>query len=238
MNNHVIETVNLTKTYPGIVPVTVLRGIDLTVKAGELAAIVGASGSGKSTLLNMLGALDRPTEGKIFIDGTDISTLNNDDVAHLRNKTIGFVFQFHYLLAEFSALENALFPSMIGRGKIIKEDRERMAQILTDMGLGKRLNNRPAELSGGEQQRIAIARALSNSPKIVLADEPTGNLDTQNTQMIFNILRDLNLKYNITFLLVTHDQNLAKQMNRIITIKDGEILHDRDLTHTGQIIED
>ena len=226
MNKYLIETVKLTKTYPGIVPVTVLKGIDLMVKEGELAAIVGASGSGKSTLLNMLGALDRPTEGKIFIDGIDIGTLNNNDAAYLRNKTIGFIFQFHYLLAEFTALENALFPSMINRGKIMKEDRERMAQVLTDMGLGKRLKNKPSELSGGEQQRVAIARALSNSPKIVLADEPTGNLDTQNTQMIFNILRDLNIKYNITFLLVTHDKHLAKQMNRIITIKDGEIVDD------------
>jgi lipoprotein-releasing system ATP-binding protein len=226
MDKPVIETIKLTKTYPGIVPVTVLKGIDLTVKEGELTAIVGASGSGKSTLLNMLGALDRPTEGKIFIDCVDINTLNDNSLADLRNKKIGFIFQFHYLLAEFTALENALFPSMINRGRILEEDRERTAKLLTDMGLGKRLKNKPSELSGGEQQRVAIARALSNSPKIILADEPTGNLDTQNTQLIFNLLRDLNLKYNITFLLVTHDQNLAKQMNRIITIKDGEIVND------------
>lgn len=226
MKKPIVKLTKLSKTYKGVVPVKVIKEIDLEIYEGEFTAIVGPSGSGKSTLLNLLGALDRPTGGQILIDDTDINTLDEADLANLRNNKIGFIFQFHYLLPEFSALENAMMPCMIRKGRAFPEDRERMKKLLTDIGLGHRLNNRPSALSGGEQQRVAIVRSLANSPKIILADEPTGNLDRENSRLIFDTLRDLNKKFNTTFLLVTHDPELAKQTDRVISIVDGKIAND------------
>ena len=226
MSKSVVKLINLTKTYEGAVPVKVIKGINLEISEGEFTSIVGPSGSGKSTLLNLLGTLDRPTEGQILIDNKDVNTLDEGGLATLRNNKIGFIFQFHYLLPEFSALENAMMPCMIKKGKAFPEDRKRMKQLLIDIGLGDRLNNRPSALSGGEQQRVAIVRSLANSPKMILADEPTGNLDTENSQLIFNTLRDLNKKFNTTFLIVTHDPELAKQTDRVIKIVDGKIASD------------
>ncbi len=223
-NGHpAVETVNLRKTYFGAVPVQVLRGIDLHVGSGEFVCVLGQSGSGKSTLLNCLGALDRPTEGTVRINGQDLSELDDDELARFRNRTVGFIFQFHYLQDEFTCLENALMPVSITKGTPDDEDVERVQGLLERVGLGERLGNRPPQLSGGEQQRTAIVRALANQPRLVLADEPTGNLDSRSSAQVFSLMREINQETGVAFVMVTHDDRLASQGDRILRIEDGVI---------------
>jgi len=201
----------------------VLKGVDITIRQGEIASIVGPSGSGKSTLLHILGTLDAPDKGTLSIDGAQINFLNDRQVAAFRNKHIGFVFQFHHLLPEFSALENVSIPGWIA-GRKKKEVHDRAIHLLKTLGLGDRINNKPNELSGGEQQRVAVARALINSPKIVFADEPTGNLDSANARELHQLFFDLRKELNQTFLIVTHNEELAQMSDRILHMKDGKII--------------
>lgn len=201
--------------------VEVLKGIDLTFARGEKAAIVGASGVGKTTLLHILGTLDRPTSGKVLYGGKDIFSLNEKELAFFRNREIGFVFQFHHLLPEFNALENTMMPCLI-QGVPKKEATLRAEAILTLVGLKDRLVHKPGELSGGEQQRVAVARALVLEPKVLMADEPTGNLDSKTGESVFTLLQELNRIKNVTLLVVTHNPNLAAQMPRQIILTDGK----------------
>ena len=201
----------------------VLKGLDLTFSQGEKAAIVGASGVGKTTLLHVLGTLDRPTAGKVLYEGKDIYTLNEKDLAFFRNREIGFVFQFHHLLPEFNALENTMMPCLI-QGLSKKEAAFRAEAILTLVGLKERLSHKPGELSGGEQQRVAVARALVLEPKVLLADEPTGNLDTKTGDSVFDLLQKLNHIKGVTLIVVTHNLKLAEKMARQIQLVDGKAL--------------
>lgn len=203
--------------------VSVLKGIDFVVSSGEFVAIVGQSGSGKSTLLNILGALDQPTSGLVQIDGVDISTLDSKGLAHLRNEKIGFVFQFHHLLNEFSCLENALMPIVIRRGRASAAERERVIALMGRVGLSKVLHKRANQISGGQQQRVAIIRALANGPALVLADEPTGNLDSVSSKEVFAMMREMTAEQGVTFMMVTHDDRLAEQADRIFRIEDGQV---------------
>jgi len=200
--------------------VEVLRGINLFFSRGERAAIVGASGAGKTTLLHILGVLDRPTSGKVFYWGEDVFRLNERDLALFRNREVGFVFQFHHLLPEFSALENTMMPCLIG-GLSKKEAADRAEAILTQVGLRDRLPHKPGELSGGEQQRVAVARALVMDPKVLLADEPTGNLDKKTGESVFDLLLELNKVKNVTLVIVTHNLQLAGRLSRQIRLVDG-----------------
>ena len=217
----VVETRGLKKTYFGKVATPVLHGIDITIREGEFVAIIGQSGSGKSTLLNILGALDVPTEGQVLIDGTDIATLSEDQLAALRNRVVGFVFQFHYLLDELTCLENVLTPITIGKGEASHEETARAIALLDRVGLGDQLVKHPDTMSGGQNQRCAIIRALANQPKIVLADEPTGNLDSRSGDEVFNIMREMNRENAVAFIMVTHDDRLAQEADRILMIEDG-----------------
>jgi lipoprotein-releasing system ATP-binding protein len=217
----VVATYGLKKTYFGKVETPVLHGIDIEIRAGEFVAIIGQSGSGKSTLLNILGALDVPTEGQVVIDGVDIATLSEDGLAALRNRVVGFVFQFHYLLDELSCLENALTPVAIGKGEASEEDTARVIALLERVGLGKQVHKHPDTMSGGQNQRCAIIRALTNQPKIVLADEPTGNLDSRSGDEVFTIMREMNRENGVAFIMVTHDDRLAQEADRILMIEDG-----------------
>ena len=220
-DNIVVKTNGLKKTYFGKVETPVLHGIDIEVAAGEFVAIMGQSGSGKSTLLNILGALDVPTEGSVLIDGVNISTLSEDGLAALRNRVIGFVFQFHYLLDELSCLENALTSIIINKGEATREEQARVIELLGRVGLEKQLHKRPDTMSGGQNQRCAIIRALANQPKIVLADEPTGNLDSRSGDEVFKIMREMNREKGVAFIMVTHDDRLAQEADRILMIEDG-----------------
>ncbi len=203
--------------------VAVLRGVDLTLRQREMATIIGASGAGKSTFLHCLGTLDLPTSGSIMFEGTDITRLSPAELAAFRNRSIGFVFQFHHLLPEFSALENAMMPALIAR-RPTREAREAAESMLEAVGMSHRLKHRPGELSGGEQQRVAIARALVMRPKLLLADEPTGNLDTRTSAEVHDLMFRLNDEYGLTMLVVTHNMELAKQMPRVVQMADGQIL--------------
>ncbi len=201
----------------------VLKGVDVEIKQGEIASIVGPSGSGKSTLLHILGTLDHPGKGEVFINQQKINFLHDKQVAAFRNQHIGFVFQFHHLLPEFTAIENVSIPGwMAGRKK--KEVSERAIEILRTLGLGERLDNKPGALSGGEQQRVAVARALINNPKIIFADEPTGNLDSANAKELHQLFFDLRKQFNQTFLIVTHNEELAQMSDRILHMRDGKII--------------
>ncbi|RMF87062.1 MAG: ABC transporter ATP-binding protein [Nitrospinota bacterium] len=200
----------------------VLKGIDLEVRQGEMVGIVGASGVGKSTLLHLLGALDRPTRGMVYFQGKEVFRLGDQELAEFRNRHVGFIFQFHHLLPEFTALENTMLPALIGR-KERKQAREQAEALLTELGLGKRLHHRPGELSGGEQQRVAVARALMNQPELVLADEPTGNLDRKTGEAIQELLRQLNVQKGQTFIIVTHNEKFASTMDRIFHLIDGKL---------------
>ena len=201
--------------------VEVLKGIDLVFEQGERAAIVGASGVGKTTLLHVLGTLDRPTSGKVFYQGKDIFQMGEKELAHFRNREIGFVFQFHHLLPEFNAIENTMMPCLI-QGSTKKEASLRAESILTLVGLRDRLSHKPGELSGGEQQRVAVARALVLEPKVLLADEPTGNLDTRTGESVFDLLTELNQIKGVTLLVVTHNLKFADKMSRQIHLVDGK----------------
>jgi len=217
---------NITKTYRmGEVDITVLTDVTLNIQQGELIAIMGPSGSGKSTLMNIIGCLDRPTSGIYRFETREISTLNDDELASVRNVKIGFVFQTFNLLPRFSALKNVEVP-LIYSGVPGRERRERAIPLLEKVGLGERMNHKPTELSGGQQQRVAIARALINNPPLLLADEPTGNLDSRSGEEILNILTGLN-KQGVTVVIVTHDQNVAARCRRNILLKDGRIIQDK-----------
>jgi putative ABC transport system ATP-binding protein len=219
----VIETRDLVKEYfQGGRPLTVLKNINLRIVKGEFMAIMGPSGSGKSTLLNMLGALDRPTSGTVLINGIDISTLNDNGLADLRNKEIGFIFQQFNLIQRMDALHNVELPLSIS-GAPHKQREERAKKLLESVGLGDRIDHRPNQLSGGEQQRVAIARALANDPPLFLCDELTGNLDSKTGQEIMGLLRNLNQEQGKTFVLITHDPNVAQATDRLLQIRDGEI---------------
>jgi lipoprotein-releasing system ATP-binding protein len=202
--------------------VHVLKGVDFTMKEGEIVSIVGPSGSGKSTLLHILGTLDRPGQGEITINGNRINTLNDKQLAGFRNLNIGFVFQFHHLLPEFTAMENVCIPGWIGK-RNKKEVAARAEVLLRTLGLEGRLDNKPGALSGGEQQRVAVARALINNPRIIFADEPTGNLDTANARELHQLFFDLRKQFNQTFLIVTHNEELATMSDRVLHMKDGKM---------------
>ena len=236
----VIETRAVDKTYAGKVPVPVLHDVNLRIAAGEFVAIMGQSGSGKSTLLNLLGALDVATAGHVFINGLDLATLDDDGLARLRNEEIGFIFQAHFLIEEFSCLENALMPLMIRSGTPSGAERARVTALLERVGLRDKIDRLPEELSGGERQRCAIVRALANQPRIILADEPTGNLDSESGEVVFALMREMNRETGVAFVMVTHDDRLAKRAGRILYIKDGrvrEIAHDEvPATHGEQPI--
>jgi putative ABC transport system ATP-binding protein len=221
----IVEAVNLKKTYLlGRVTVNALRGVDLRVESGDFLAVLGPSGSGKSTLLNLIGALDKPTDGKMLIEGVDVSTLNDDQLADLRRR-IGFVFQFFNLIPRFTARENVEL-SMAIAGLTSSERRKRAEDILGTVGLQERIYHKPAELSGGEQQRVAIARALANNPKFLLMDEPTGNIDSKAANEIISLIRTLNEEKGVTVIMVTHDQRLAGQSKRIVQMFDGSIVQE------------
>jgi len=206
----------------GTVILDVLKGVDLEIYQGEIVALIGPSGSGKSTLLHILGVLDRPDKGSVNLDTVEVFSLNDKELAHLRNRTVGFVFQFHHLMPEFSALENVMMPKLIA-GEGIKSIENKAMELLDEVGLKDRKDHKPGELSGGEQQRVAVARALINDPKIVIADEPSGNLDRNTAESLHNLILELNRSRNQTFVLATHNLELAQRANRIFKLKDGQL---------------
>ncbi len=222
-NKVMLLTRDLRKTYfSSGGEVEVLRGVSIGVSRGEIAAIIGPSGVGKSTLLNLIGALDRPSSGEILINGEDLFSKNDEELAEFRNSTIGFVFQFHHLLPELSAFENVMLPALLA-GKPKEFIHERTTSLLNDVGLTKRGSHKPSELSGGERQRVAIARAIVNDPKLILADEPTGNLDRENAEEMYELIWKLREENQQTFLIVTHNEELANKTDRIIRLVDGYV---------------
>lgn len=226
MNEILLECRGLKKTYrKDGSQVEVLRGVDLTIREGETVAILGSSGAGKSTLLHVLGTLEPPTEGEILYLGKNVAAFSSEKTSSFRNREIGFIFQFHYLLQEFTALENVLMPALIA-GEDRKKYEERAKGLLEEVGLGHRLTHRPAELSGGEQQRVALARALVMHPRLLLADEPTGNLDSVNAQKVRDLFLSLSESRGVTIALVTHDEEITKDFSRHLVMKDGMILQD------------
>ncbi|MEM3536595.1 MAG: ABC transporter ATP-binding protein [Candidatus Bathyarchaeia archaeon] len=221
----IVQTINLKKTYLlGKVPVEALRGVNLRVDEGEFLAILGPSGSGKSTLLNLLGALDKPTDGRVLIEDVDISRLNDNQLADLRRR-IGFVFQFFNLIPRLTARQNVELPMAIA-GLSREERKKRAEELLETVGLKQRMNHKPTELSGGEQQRVAIARALANNPSFLLMDEPTGNIDSKTAGEIMQLVKELNANKGVTIIMVTHDQRLASESKRMVKMLDGLIVED------------
>ncbi|MBM7869862.1 lipoprotein-releasing system ATP-binding protein [Clostridium pascui] len=220
----IIELKNINKTYGKRVKTEVLHNVNMSIEEGSFNSIIGASGSGKTTLLNIMGTLDKPTSGEVYIENKRIDKMGRGALASLKNKTIGFVFQFHYLLPEFNALENVLMPHTISKIFHSRKTRHRAEMLLDLVGLSDIKKKKVYDLSGGQQQRVAIARALMNNPKIILADEPTGNLDSNSAEDIYNIFRDVNKNFKTTFVIITHDERIAKKADRIIEIKDGKVL--------------
>jgi lipoprotein-releasing system ATP-binding protein len=219
----ILSARHITKNYYiGDVELEVLTGVDLDLSEGKIVAIVGESGAGKSTLLHILGMIDRATSGELTINGEDIGSKTDNELAHYRNKHIGFIFQFHHLLPEFNAFENVIMPALINRNNIDVAI-ERARYLLERVGLSKRLNHRPGELSGGELQRIAVARSLINEPSLILADEPSGNLDHRNSEMLHELIWDLAHEHKCSFVIVTHDMSLAKRADQIMLLRDGII---------------
>jgi len=219
----VIELRKVSKTYEGEVPTQVLFDVDLTVNVGEFVAVVGSSGSGKTTLLNIIGLLDGPTSGEVIVDRQNVAHLSEDGRACIRREFLGFIFQFHYLLPQFTVLENALLPCRLKGGDCECEQSPRMQELLAKVGLADRMGYRADRLSGGQQQRAAIVRSLANDPVLVLADEPTGNLDSANSGVVFDLLRELNRETGKAFLMVTHDESLAERCDRIVRLVDGRV---------------
>lgn len=215
-----VKAENITKSFDSL---EVLRGIDLHIQKGEVVSIVGASGAGKTTLLQILGTLDKPTSGRVTIDGVDVNVLNERQLSDFRNKHIGFVFQFHQLLPEFTAIENVMLPALIGGESKSKAEKDAL-DLLEFLNLSHRIDHKPSEMSGGEKQRVAIARALINHPSVVFADEPSGNLDSHNAMELQNLFFSLREKYGQTFVIVTHDMNLASMCDRMIRVSDGQIV--------------
>ncbi len=225
MNNTVLQASQLTKSFnEGLQAVDVLKNVNLSIMRGEFVAIVGSSGSGKSTLLHILGGLDVPTSGKVSILGQPLSELNETKRGELRNRHLGFVYQFHHLLAEFSALENVAMPLLLRADCSVQESRQRATALLTRVGLAHRLQHKPAELSGGERQRVALARALVTKPDVILADEPTGNLDHQTAVEIQALLQELKQELGMSLVIVTHDRELAQSADRILTMQSGALV--------------
>jgi len=223
LEKYIIEARNIYKNFiKDSVEIKVLKNVNLKIKKGDKVAITGKSGSGKSTLLNLLGTLDYPTKGEILINDVNTTILPEDTLAELRNSKIGFVFQFHYLIKELTALENAILPALIGN-KNIDIAKEKAIKLFEELDIIDRMNHKPNELSGGEQQRVAVARALINEPEILIADEPTGNLDTKNTEKLLNLIDEFHKKYNLTLILATHNNEVAKICNRIVRLEDGEV---------------
>ncbi len=216
-----IQAQNIVKRYDTL---TVLKGIDLEISKGEVVAIVGPSGAGKTTLLNIIGTLDKPDEGEVFIQGVKISSLKDQKLSEFRNSNIGFIFQFHRLLPEFTALENVCIPAMI-KGVSLKKSKVRAHELLSQIGLEERVNHKPSELSGGEQQRVAVARALMNNPSFILADEPSGNLDSKNRTELHQLFFKLRDMYGQTFVIVTHDSELSTMADRRIEMRDGLLIN-------------
>ena len=219
----ILECKNLVKRY-GDLDVEVLKGVNLNISVGERVAIMGASGSGKSTLLHLLGGLDKPTSGEVILNGVNLNAVNGFKLAKLRNQSLGFIYQSHHLLGEFTVLENVAMPLLIG-GNSVQDARLRAAKLLQRVGLGHRIEHKPAELSGGERQRAAVARALINNPSVILADEPTGNLDSKTADQVYELMLELNQELNVSFLVVTHDHALAAKMGRVLHMEDGLIVN-------------
>lgn len=220
---NIIELKNINKIYGEKIKTQVLFDINISYEENSFNSIIGESGSGKSTMLNIMGTLDKPTSGEVYIGGKRTDTMNKFELSALRNQTIGFIFQFHYLLSEFTAKENVLMPYKIKNYKVPKEINDWADELLNFVGLSKFAKNKASNMSGGQQQRTAIARALINKPRIILADEPTGNLDSESTENVYTILRDINKKFNTTFIIITHDQRIAEKTDRIVQVKDGKI---------------
>ncbi|MGP1571139.1 MAG: lipoprotein-releasing ABC transporter ATP-binding protein LolD [Moraxella sp.] len=221
--NAILEAKSISKIYDeGKIKTEVLLGLDLTIQAGERVAIVGSSGSGKSTLLHLLGGLDTPTTGEVWLKGVCLNELNETQRGELRNQYLGFIYQFHHLLAEFTATENVAMPLLMRKNVSILEAKERANELLQKVGLAHRSHHRPSELSGGERQRVAIARALVTKPALVLADEPTGNLDDENAHAVFELLSELQSTFGMALLMVTHDKALAKKADRMLVMKSGQ----------------
>lgn len=225
MPNSIVELKKINKIYGEKTPnpTQVLFDLSLTFEEGTFNSIIGQSGSGKSTLLNILGTLDKATSGDVIINGKNTQDMKKDELAQLRNETIGFIFQFHYLLPEFTALENVLMPYRISKKPITDDVMKRAHELLEIVGLTNRKNNLATNLSGGQQQRVAIARSLINQPKMILADEPTGNLDSDTTEQVYDLLREINRRFKTTFIIITHDRHIAEKADRIVEIKDGRI---------------
>jgi lipoprotein-releasing system ATP-binding protein len=223
-NTSILHCENLTMRYAqGGLDVEVLKGVNFNINQGERVAIMGASGSGKSTLLHLLGGLEKPTGGKVVLNGTDLNNVSGAKLANLRNSSLGFIYQFHHLLGEFTVLENVAMPLLIG-GQSVEEARHHATRLLQRVGLGHRVEHKPGEISGGERQRAAVARALINKPGVVLADEPTGNLDSKTADDVFQLILELNQELNVSFLIVTHDHELAGKMGRVLHMEDGVIV--------------